>query len=136
MTLQEAVNAMAAALAPLAGEIDGLQITPYWNPNPSPPSIDLYPDAPFQTGAGFGVGQKLVRWVVRARVSTADLQAATATLLRLMDPADAASVEAALAAGDTAVLGNDGTISGFTQFADDPGREILGVTWNGMEMFL
>ncbi len=136
MTLLEAADAMAAALEPLTLEIDGLQITPYWNPNPSPPSIDFYPDSPFQTGAGFGVGSKLVRWVVRARVSTADLVAATSTLLRLMDPSDPASVEAALAADDTAVLGNDGTISGFGQFADDASRELLGVTWNGMEMFV
>jgi hypothetical protein len=135
-SLVDALSDMAAALEPLTLEVEGLQITAGFQPNPTLPSIDIYPATPFQHGAGFGVGSKLVRWVVRARVSTADVPSANLTLLRLMDPNDPASVEAALAVDQTAVLGNDGAVSGFVQFTDDAGRDMLGVSWDGMEMYV
>ena len=80
-----------------ASEVAGLQIYAYLNSNPTPPSLDIYPGAPFQTGAGFGVGQSQVWFTIRARVSTADQEAGMKLLLRLMDPNDPASVEAAIA---------------------------------------
>ena len=88
MTLAETMEAIAEALQPLGAEIEGLQVYPYLNSNPTPPSLDIYPGAPFQTGAGFGVGQSQVWFTIRARVATADQEAAMKLLLRLMDPND------------------------------------------------
>jgi hypothetical protein len=127
------LQAIADALAPLTGQIDGLQIVAGWTNNPTPPAIDVYPDTPFQIGSAFGVENKWNRWIVRARVTTIEPAAATLTLLRLLDVTDPASVEAALAAADF-VLPNDGSVSGFEQYGDDPSRELLGVTWKGLVM--
>ena len=46
-------------------------MTPYLQPNPTPPSIDIYPGDPFQSGAGFRDGDTEF-WTVRARDTTAD----------------------------------------------------------------
>ena len=102
MTLAETMEDIADALEPVAAEVDGLQVYPFLNSNPTPPALDIYPGAPFQTGAGFGVGQSQVWFTIRARVSTADQEAAMRLLLRMMDPNDPASVEAAIA--DTAAV--------------------------------
>lgn len=133
MTLEEAITEMTGALEQLTTEIPGLQITGYFNPQPTPPSIDIYPADPFQEGAGFGVSQKKVAWTVRARVSTADPLSASQTLLRLLDVNDPASVEAALQ--DVAAVPNDGTVSGFVRFTDDPSGDLLATQWR-MEMFV
>lgn len=132
MRLDEAVQVMADALAPLMDEVPGLQVYPGFDNNPTPPAIDMYPGQPFQQGAGFGVGSKRLAWTVRARVSAADRDAANALLFRFLDVEDAASVEAALA--DVAVVGNDGEVSGFTQYTDDVSGEMLGCQWR-VEMF-
>ena len=100
------MEAIADALEPIAAEVDGLQVYPYLNSNPTPPSLDIYPGAPFQTGAGFGVGQSQVWFTIRARVRTADQEAAMKLLLRMMDPNDPAIVEAAIA--DTAAVTPEG----------------------------
>src|SRR4029077_1067350 len=97
MSLAEQMEEIAAALEPLTSEISGLQVYAFLNMNPTPPSIDVYPGDPFQTGAGYGVGQSQVFFTVRGRVSTADEEAGTRLLLRMLDPNDPASVEAALA---------------------------------------
>ena len=55
MTNEEAIAEMVAALETISAEIPELQVTGYWNPNPTPPSIDIYPGDPSQEGAGFGV---------------------------------------------------------------------------------
>jgi hypothetical protein len=136
VTLEDAVAAMAAALEPLRDEIPELQIYPYMNNNPTPPSIDIYPAEPFQEGAGFGVGEKQVRWTVRARVSTNDPESASLLLLRLLDCGHAASVEQALAgngAGPVAVVPNDGQVSGFRVYDSDTG--VIGAQWE-MVMFV
>src|SRR5262249_18018492 len=39
----DVMESIAEALQPIAGEITGLQIVPYLNTNPTPPSIDVYP---------------------------------------------------------------------------------------------
>jgi hypothetical protein len=135
VTLQEAVDAMTAALQPLTVEIPELQIYGYWNRNPTPPSIDIYPGEPFQEGAGYGVGDKRVYWTVRARVSVADQEAGTRLLLRLLDTNDAASVEAALADQDVAVIGSDGSVSGFRTYSDVGDTDMLGAEWR-VEMFV
>jgi hypothetical protein len=135
VTLQEAVDAMTAALEPLTVEIPELQVYGYWNRNPTPPSIDIYPADPFQEGAGYGVGDKRVAWTVRARVSVADQEAGTRLLLRLLDTNDPASVEAALAAEDVAVIGNDGAVSGFRTYSDVSDADLLGTEWR-VEMFV
>jgi hypothetical protein len=135
VTLQEAVDAMTAALQPLTVEIPELQIYGYPNRNPTPPSIDIYPGEPFQEGAGYGVGDKRVYWTVRARVSVADQEAGTRLLLRLLDTNDPASVEAALADQDVAVIGNDGAVSGFRTYSDVGDTDLLGAEWR-VEMFV
>ena len=134
MSLAGAMEEIAAALDPLRTEIPELQVYPYLNPFPTPPSLDIYPSAPFQTGAGFGVGNSQVFFAVRARVSTADHEAAMKLLLRMMDPNDPASVEAAIA--DTAAVTPEG-VSEFREYLEDTagnGR-LLGCEWR-VSLFL
>jgi hypothetical protein len=134
MRLPDAVAEMTTALAAVTAQIPELQVYPGWTGSPSPPAVDIYPDpAGFQEGAGFGVGEKLVHWVVRARVNMTDAQAANDLLLRLLDTEDPASVEAALQ--DVAVVGNDGGVSGFTVFTDDRVGDLLGCSWR-VEMYV
>lgn len=120
---------VADALRPLADEIDDLNVYAFWDDNPTPPCIDIYPGSPFQDGASFGPGFNKVYLTVRARVAMADPLSGQVLLMRMLDPADPASVEAALAAVDWAVA-PDG-VSGFTQYADDgSGNErMLGCEW-------
>jgi hypothetical protein len=135
-TLQEWAIEMAAALEPLELEVPGIQIVPELNANPTPPSIDIYPGAPFQVGAGFGFGNNQVFWTVRARVSTADQVAGYGLLLRLMDPNDPCSVERALAAIDVVMTAEEG-VSEFRQYVDagSQGESLLGCEWR-MSHFL
>jgi hypothetical protein len=133
MTLEQAVQAMAAALQTIKTQIPELQVYPYFNLTPTPPSLDIYPAEPFQQGAGFGVGEKKVSWTVRARVSQADPQAASQLLLRLLDTEDAASVEKALQ--NTAVVANEGQVSGFRVYPDETAGSLLGCEWQ-TEMFV
>jgi hypothetical protein len=135
VTLQQAVDAMTTALRTIQTQIPELQVYGYWNRNPTPPSIDIYPAEPFQDGAGFGVGDKRVYWTVRARVSIADQEAGSKLLLRLLDTDDPASVEAALAKTNTAVIGNDGSVSGFRTYTDVGDTDMLGAEWR-TEMFV
>ena len=68
------------------------------NPNPTPPSIDIYPGDPFRDTptAGFQeVGGELL-FTVRARVTTVDNIAGQDLLLRLMDDEDDISVAGTL----------------------------------------
>ena len=106
------IMTVAGALTPLASEITDLNIYPYWSDVPSPPALDIYPATPFQTAAGFGPGNSQVFLTVRARVGMADALASQQTLIRMLDPADPASVEVALAAADLTIT--DGGVSGFT----------------------
>jgi hypothetical protein len=128
VSLSAAMEALATALQPIADELPGLQVYAFLNSNPTPPSLDIYPGDPFQTGAGFGVGQQQVFFTVRARVGTADEEAGTRQLLRLMDPNDRASVEAALE--DVAVVVPEG-VSGFREYLADASSNgrLLGCEW-------
>jgi hypothetical protein len=128
VSLSGAMEAIAAALQPLSTEIEGLQVYAFLNSNPTPPSLDIYPGAPFQTGAGFGVGQSQVWFTIRARVSTADQEAGMRLLLRMMDPNDPASVEAAIA--NTATVTPEG-VSEFREYLEDTSSNgrLLGCEW-------
>ena len=128
MSLAETMEEIAAALEPLSEEVPGLQIYAFLNSSPTPPSLDIYPGAPFQTGAGFGVGQSQVWFTIRARVSTADQEAGMRLLLRLMDPNDPASVEAAIA--DTVAVTPEG-VSEFREYIEDSSTNgrLLGCEW-------
>ena len=106
VTLAETMEDIAEALAPGHGRSRRAPGVPVPERNPTPPALDIYPGAPFQTGAGFGVGQSQVWFTIRARVSTADQESAMRLLLRMMDPNDPASVEAAIA--DTAAVTPEG----------------------------
>jgi hypothetical protein len=130
MSLAATMEEIAAALEPLAGEIAGLQVYPFLNTNPTPPSLDVYPGEPFQSGAGFGTGNTQAFFTVRARVSTADQEAGTRLLLRLLDPDDPASVEAALDAADAATVVQEG-ISGFREYVEESASNgrLLGCEW-------
>jgi hypothetical protein len=119
---------IADALRPLSAEIPDLQVYPYWNDNPSPPALDVYPATPFQLGAAFGMGASQVYFVVRARVNMNDPESAQLLLLRMLDPHDPASVEAALI--DVAVIPNDREVGGFRQYGDDTAEaRMLGCDW-------
>jgi len=128
VSVQELAGAITTALEPLAQRVPGLQVYGYFNDNPTPPSLDVYPGDPFQNGAAFGVPSTLVYFTVRARVGTGDLEAAQQLLLRLLDVQDEASVEAALQ--DVATVTQEG-VSGLRQYAEDSGasERMLGCEW-------
>jgi hypothetical protein len=136
MSLQQVVEAMAAALEPLRDTIPDLQILPYLNVNPTPPSIDIYPGTPFQTGSGYG-DDKQVFFTVRARTTFADSIAGQQGLYRMLDPAGPGSVQNALEDDQTlagvvqslAVV--DEGVSGFTEYVEDAqtGGRLVGVEW-------
>jgi hypothetical protein len=128
--LNDAAAALVQALQPLKAQIPELQISDFYNSDPTPPSLDFYPGDPFQDGTAFGVGEQRVYWTVRARVSVADTQAGTYLLLRLLSTDDPASVEAALAnANPPAVVDGEGGVSGFRRYSDDTTEALLGCEW-------
>ena len=128
VSLGEIIASLATALQTISDEVPGLQVYAGLNTNPTPPSIDVYPGSPFQTGAGFGTGSSECFFTVRARVSTADQQAGNQLLVRLMDPNDPASVEAAI--DDLATVVPDG-VSGFQEYLEDAAENgrLLGCEW-------
>jgi hypothetical protein len=135
-SLAEIVEAMAAALTPIAATIPDLQVTPYLNQNPTPPSVDIYPGTPFQTGTGFGDDAELF-FTVRARTTFADSVAGQQGLYRMLDPAGAESVQAHLEADqtlgglvDAVAVATEG-VSGFTEYIEDAatGGRLVGCEW-------
>jgi hypothetical protein len=88
----------------------------------------MYPGDPFQTGAGFGAGQSQMFFTIRARVSTADEESGQKLLLRMLDPTDPASVEAAIE--DVATVVPEG-VSGFREYIEDTAANgrLLGCEW-------
>lgn len=129
MTVSELIVAIGDRLDEvLTSEIEGLQVVPFLNVNPTPPSIDLYPGDPFQTGAGFGVGESQVFFTIRARVSTADSASGQQLLLRMLDPQDSASVESAIE--DVATVVPEG-VSGFREYLEESATDgrLLGCEW-------
>lgn len=131
-SLIEIVEAMHDALEPVVAEVEGLQVYPFMNVNPTPPSIDIYPADPFQTGEGFSRDERTSAFTVRARANVADLESGQRVLLQLLDTASPASVENALLMDglglDVTVGMADGYPTGFRSYADSPG-ELIGVEW-------
>src|SRR5262245_5379865 len=132
----EVVEAITRALEPLVNFIDGLQLYPYYNVNPTPPSIDMYPGDPFQTDLGFSDGGSLF-FTVRARTTTADSEAGQRALLRMLDRDGPTSVYAALTADqtlggvvDSLAVTPEG-VSGYREYIEDTftGGRLLGVEW-------
>jgi hypothetical protein len=93
--LAEMMEAVAASLDPLTGQIPGLQITAFMNPAPTPPSIDMYPDAVSGVPISFKGGWEETV-TVRARVTTPDDTAGQQVLLSMMDVDGPSSVITAL----------------------------------------
>jgi hypothetical protein len=135
-SLLEVVEAMADALEPLRETIPDLQVYPYLNYNPTPPSIDIYPADLFQAPSGFGDDAE-VFFTVRARTTTADHEAGQQALLRMLDRSAPESVEAALTNDQTlggvvqsTAVAEEG-ISGYREYLEDPqanGR-LIGCEW-------
>lgn len=129
VSLMLMLEEMADALAEIRDELPDLQVHPFWDDEPTPPVIDMYPGSPFQDGPSFGLDGNRIYWTVRARVGTADSVAAQQLLLRLLDVTDQASVEAALWTIDWAVVPEG--VSGFTTYGDDSNasERMLGCEW-------
>jgi hypothetical protein len=134
--LHDVVEAIADALQPLTLEIPGLQIDPYINGLPTPPTIDVYPDpGTFLERSAMGAGSWEAVFVIRARVSTVDQYTGQNLLLGLMDPRDtAASLIVTLTADPT--LGGvvqDLAVefpTGYGQLADPASEQpLLGCIW-------
>jgi hypothetical protein len=99
--LLDILDGLAAALEPLKDQITNLQIEPRLNLNPTAPSLDMYPGSPFAEGLSFNPEAGDYRFIVRARVETADMDSGFSTLMRLMDHMTATSVAAALEDDET-----------------------------------
>jgi hypothetical protein len=123
--LQAVMEAIAGSLDVL--DVDGLQVTAFWNPTPTPPSLDVYPDTASPPQVSIEGWEE--NYIVRARVTTPDDVGAQALLLSLMDVDGPASVIAALRADSTfgGVVGGSAVDerSGYNQYPGD----FLGCEW-------
>lgn len=129
-SVAEMMDSLASGLTTaLASAIPELQVDNRQNPNPSPPSLDVYPGTePFTEQVSFGVGNRAYFFTVRARVQTSDNEAGQDLLLAMMDDGDAKSVETALytVSGVKNVVGP----TPYAAFRDVGGQsEWLGCTW-------
>ena len=121
---------LGGAAAPV---IEHLQVTDYWNINPTPPSIDVYPSDPFQEPF-LQHGNTDMRFYVRARVSTADHEAGQAVLLSLMDSTGSSSLGQAILSNRTlgGLVGGVAieTVGGFGRMIDVGAEEsYMGALW-------
>ena len=115
--------------------IPQLQVDGRLIPNPTPPSVDVYPNENFIQSTGFGHNQKMYSFTVRARVSTADNEAGQDLLLKMMDDEGAESLEAAIWRAPT--LGGVGNVKsvmgpsayGLFLIPAQAGMNLLGCTW-------
>jgi hypothetical protein len=125
--LQAIMDAVAGSLTPLTSVITGLQITAFVNPNPTPPSVDVYPASVSMVPASMAGWEETL--TVRARVSSPDDTGAQQLLLSLMDVDSPASVMAALRVDPTfgGVVGGSAVDerSGFNSYPGD----YLGCEW-------
>lgn len=142
MTVRQIMDAIGTQLQThLVPQVPDLQVYSRMHWNPSPPTIDLYPDPEFQDGLGFGRGDNALFFTVRARVNTPDHEGAQDVLLAMMDPQADTSVAAAITAAGTSspaktlggVVENAVVVSGPSDFGafTDPGAtgSLLGCTW-------
>jgi hypothetical protein len=134
-TLPEIVQGLADALEGVRTAVEGLQVYPYLNPNPTPPSIDIYPADPFQDAEGFSPAKRLF-FTVRARASSADTETSgQLVLLQLLEPTGPTSVEEALCWNGLGGLVESVTVaaespSGYRVYPDPGGGpSLVGVEW-------
>jgi hypothetical protein len=137
MTVAEMQDALADQIeAQLGGTanpaIETLQVGARLNPNPSPPSVDIYPGSPFTETIAYGRSRQY--WfTVRARVSTSDNEAGQDLLLAMMDDGADESVEAAIRSVKSYANAKLGDVEGPTEFGvfrDSAGEEsLLGCIW-------
>lgn len=132
------MDALAAQLKnELAGTanpvIQNLQVENRLHPTPTPPSIDIYPGAPFTEAIAMGKGARQYWFTIRARTGTPDNEAAQDLLLSMMDDASPQSVEEAIRAVSTYAGARLGNVEGPSEFGVfvDPGGSgaYLGCTW-------
>jgi hypothetical protein len=122
VTLEEKRAQIEAALEPLTAAIPELQVTGYYQANPSPPSVDLYPAEPSQEAAGFAEPTRTF-WTVRARVQIGDDLAAQQVLIKLLEPET--GVQAALAGANLSVA----EWSGYREYPYELDGRLLGCEW-------
>lgn len=137
MSLADVPGAMAAALEPIRQSFPDMQIYQYMNQSPAAsPSIDIYGDTPFRSGAGFGNDMD-TNWLVRIRQTTVDYESGQQVLLKLLDRGNPESVQDALESDQTlggaaqSVSVVDDGVSGLTEWIDDPqtGSKLVGNTF-------
>jgi hypothetical protein len=116
----EIIEMIVASLDPLTSEIAGLQITAGQNPNPTPPSIDVYPAD--VSGVPVSINGWEESFTIRARVSTPDDMAAQEVLMSLMDSSGPTSVIEAIRVDSTFAVDER---SGFEPYPGD----YLGCQW-------
>ncbi len=135
MNPAEIMEALAEQISDEMGTaVPNLQVTDYMNPNPTPPSIDVYPAEEFAEGLRFGRPPESMRFVVRARITTAAQKEGQQLLLSFMDSTSPESLGRAILSDRT--LGNKvgglalESISGFNAFGDIGGSNaFVGATW-------
>src|SRR5262245_59500260 len=133
-SLPDIAQALADALEGVTEAVDGLQVHPYMNPNPTPPSIDIFPADPFQDPEGFSASKRLY-FTVRARASAADQETSgQLALLQLLEPTGPTSVEEALCWNGLGGVVGSVTVaaespSGYRLYADPGGVTTIGVEW-------
>ncbi len=76
--------------------VEGLNVYPMLETNPTPPAIDIFPGTPFQEASAFGPGNNTLNFDVRARINTPDSGGAQEVLLGMMDPTATESVAQAI----------------------------------------
>ena len=128
----EIMDALAEQLTAELTVIEDLQVENRLHPSPTPPSIDIYPGAPFTEIISYGA-MRQYWFIVRARVSTADNEAGQELLLAMMDQGTDESVEDAIRSTSTYAGAKLGDVEGPTEFGIfvDSGGEgsLLGCTW-------
>jgi hypothetical protein len=132
-TLPEILDGLATALVPIATEIPDLQVYAGWLPQPSPPSLEIFPADPFQDGEGFSKEKKLF-FTVRARASMLDTDSGQRILLQLLEPDGPTSVESALCWDGLGGLVDsvavaEGFPSGYREYTDGDTGRLLGCEW-------
>lgn len=116
--------------------IEHLQIDNRMIPNPTPPSIDVYPAEEFMVKAGMGKGNVELQFTVRARVGFSDNEGGQDLLLDMMERTGARSITAALESDDTlgSTVEDASVLSGPTGFSLFPvtgstTEQLVGCTW-------
>lgn len=137
--LPDIMAAIAIQLAQqLAPTFPTVQVTGIQNYQPSPPSIDVYPDiGVFMTPDAYGVKNRECRLIVRARVVATSQDEGQTVLLQLMDRVGPGSVLQALAHDWTfGGVVDDSTVDeqlGYGTYPDPAGQTIsplIGSEWH------